>query len=408
MSFAVPSTPVSRYHRGELIAQQRAGVLDEAARLTAMFNSEMPRAAAAFLAAQPMIVLSATDPHGNVWATMLTGAPGFITATTPSTIEIAATPTSGDPLHETLSAPSHDGALSTSASGSVLSVPAPGGALPASASGGVLSASASGGVLSVPASGGVLSVPASGGVLSVPASGGALPASASGGALSVPAQGGALSAPARIDAPSAPVQVGMIAIEPGTRRRVRMNGAAHPAATGLRVELRQVYANCPKYIQKRRAMRASATPGEPRHGVSLTAEERAFIGRADTFFIATADPDGNADASHRGGNPGFLSVLSPTHLRWPDYAGNSMFNTFGNLELNPRAGLLIPDWPTGTLLHLTGTAVVDWDPAHAAAVPGAERLVDFTVERVVRIDQSSSLRWTSPELSRFNPPAFEG
>ncbi|XVV15449.1 pyridoxamine 5'-phosphate oxidase family protein [Actinoplanes sp. CA-131856] len=323
MSFAVSSKPMGRYHRGELIAQQRAGARDEATRLTGMFNAEIPLAAAAFLAAQPMIVLGATDTHGDVWSTMLTGVPGFIRVTAPSTIEIAATPAPGDPLHEVLSAP---------------------------------------------------------------------------------AQGD--TAPAQGD--TAPVQVGMIAIEPGTRRRVRMNGVARPTVAGLRIELQQIYANCPKYIQKRRPMRASATPGVPRVGGSLTAEERAFVGQADTFFVATADADGNADASHRGGNPGFLSSLSPTHLRWPDYAGNSMFNTFGNLEVNPRAGLLIPDWPTGTLLHLTGSAVVDWNPAHAAAVPGAERLVDFTVDRVVRVDQSSSLRWTSPELSRFNPSSSFG
>ncbi|SNY38596.1 pyridoxamine 5'-phosphate oxidase family protein [Paractinoplanes atraurantiacus] len=296
---------MTRYHRGELIAQKRAGLLDEAARLTGMFNTEIPWAAAAFLAAQPMIVLGATDTRGDVWATMLTGAPGFISATGVSTIDIAAATTPGDPLEEAL---------------------------------------------------------------------------------------------------SAPAPVGLIAIEPGTRRRLRMNGTAHPTPAGLRIELAQIYGNCPKYIQKRRPMLAPATPGVARAGVTLTAEESAFIGQADTFFVATADPDGNTDASHRGGNPGFLQALSPTHLRWPDYSGNSMFNTFGNLELNPRAGLLIPDWPTGTLLHLSGTAIVDWNPTHAEAVPGAERLVDFTVEHVVRIDNASPLRWTTPEPSRFNPP----
>ncbi|MFF5075951.1 pyridoxamine 5'-phosphate oxidase family protein [Actinoplanes sp. NPDC000266] len=288
---------MTRYHRGELIAQQRAGVLDEAARLTGMFNTQIPWAAAAFLAAQPMIVLGATDSRGDVWATMLTGTPGFIKATGLSTIEIAASPAPGDPLHETLSA----------------------------------------------------------------------------------------------EAP-----VGLIAIEPGTRRRLRMNGTAHPTAAGLSVDLAQIYGNCPKYIQKRQPMAAPATASVSRTGVALTADESAFIGRADTFFVATADPDGNTDASHRGGNPGFLQALSPTHLRWPDYTGNSMFNTFGNLELNPRAGLLLPDWPTGTVLHLSGTAVVDWDPA--------QRSVDFTVEHVIRVDQASALRWTAPELSRFNPP----
>ncbi|MBL7260845.1 pyridoxamine 5'-phosphate oxidase family protein [Paractinoplanes lichenicola] len=291
------------YHRGELIAQRRAGLLDEAVHVAAMINTKIPYFARTFLAEQPMLVIGGADHRGDVWATLLTGEPGFITVTGPSTFEVAATPAPGDPLHDV------------------------------------------------------------------------------------------------------PAQVGLIAIEPGTRRRVRMNGTAHPAADGLRIDLAQIYANCPRYIQKRSPVRVPTTPATPREGDQLTAEEMGFISTTDTFFVATADLDGNADASHRGGNPGFLRALSPTHLRWPDYDGNSMFNTFGNLEVNPRAGLLLPDWTTGTLLHLTGRAVVDWNPGHAATVPGAQRLVDFTVDRVIRIDNASPLRWTAPELSRFNPPS---
>ncbi|MBU2669924.1 pyridoxamine 5'-phosphate oxidase family protein [Actinoplanes bogorensis] len=298
------------YHRGELIAQQRAGLLDEAAHVSVLINDEMPRAGRAFLAEQPMLVVGAVDRNGAPWATLLTGEPGFITVTGRSTITVAAAPAATDPLHDVL---------------------------------------------------------------------------------------------------AGPARVGLIAIEPGTRRRIRMNGTARPASDGLRIELAQIYPNCPKYIQRRVPVRDDVPPGVPRLGTRLTAGEMGFINATDTFFVATADPEGNADASHRGGNPGFLRALSPTRLRWPDYVGNSMFNTFGNLEVNPRAGLLLPDWSTGTLTHLTGTAVVDWDPAHAAAVPGAQRLVDFTVERVVRIDHASPLRWTEPEYSRFNPlPARAG
>jgi predicted pyridoxine 5'-phosphate oxidase superfamily flavin-nucleotide-binding protein len=297
---------VSTYHRGELAAQQKAGLLDEAARLSAIVGTTITVAAGAFLAAQPMLVVGAADGADDVWATLLTGEPGFITITGPSTITVAAAPPAGDPLHRTL--------------------------------------------------------------------------------------GG-------------PARIGMIVIEPGTRRRIRMNGVARPTADGLRIDLEQVYPNCPKYIQQRVPSRTPATPGTPQLGSRLSAEEMGFVSATDTFFVATADLDGNADASHRGGNPGFLRALSPTHLRWPDYQGNSMFTTFGNLEVNPRAGLLLPDWSTGTLLHLTGTATVDWDPAHAGTVPGAERLVDFTVERVIRIDNASPLRWSDPQLSRFNPPA---
>ncbi|WP_443065841.1 hypothetical protein [Streptomyces sp. NBC_00503] len=136
----------------------------------------------------------------------------------------------------------------------------------------------------------------------------------------------------------------MIAIEPATRRRMRMNDLARPDGAGLRVELDQVISNCPKYLQKRDFTLVPAA-GERvvRRSRELSESQRATIAGTDTFFISTASPDGDADASHRGGNPGFLKALSPTHLRWPDYVGNAMFLTLGNLSLHPRAGLVVPD-----------------------------------------------------------------
>jgi hypothetical protein len=81
-----------------------------------------------------------------------------------------------------------------------------------------------------------------------------------------------------------------------------------------------------------------------------------------------------------------------------------MFLTLGNLQLHDAAGLLFPDWRTGTLLHLTGTAKVLWDPAEAARVPGAQRLVEFAVAEVRELAGASPLRWSDPAYSRFNPP----
>ncbi|GAA3384032.1 pyridoxamine 5'-phosphate oxidase family protein [Cryptosporangium minutisporangium] len=202
-----------------------------------------------------------------------------------------------------------------------------------------------------------------------------------------------------------PAVVGSIAIEPASRRRVRLNGTSTPLDGGLRLSLDQVVSNCPKYIQARGYRRADAEPpGPARRGRSLDDAQIAAVRRADTFFVATRHPGGDTDASHRGGAPGFVEVLDGNHLRWPDYAGNSMYLTFGNLQVDPRAGLLVPNWSTGTLLHLSGVARVDWDAERAATVPGASRLVDFTVEAVVERPAASPLRWSRPEYSRFNPP----
>ncbi|MFI0355776.1 pyridoxamine 5'-phosphate oxidase family protein [Actinomadura sp. 9N407] len=294
------------YHEGERAAQRRAGLFDQGGFSSRAIRAEIPEVARGFLAQQPMVVLGAADQGGRMWATLLTGRPGFLQAEDARTVTIGARPVPGDPLHARL--------------------------------------------------------------------------------------GG-------------PAQVGMLAIEPARHRRMRMNGRAVPTAHGLRVELDQVYSNCPKYIQKREPARDPAEPGEPRRSLVLSDGQRRSIAGADTFFIATADRDGNADASHRGGAPGFVEVLSPTVLRWPDYVGNAMFNTLGNLEVQPKAGLLFPDWRTGAVLQLTGTARTDWDPERAALVPGAERLVEFTVTGVVETPGASPLRWTEPVPSRFNPLA---
>jgi predicted pyridoxine 5'-phosphate oxidase superfamily flavin-nucleotide-binding protein len=197
--------------------------------------------------------------------------------------------------------------------------------------------------------------------------------------------------------------VGMLMIEPPTRRRMRVNGRARRDGDRLVVRTEQVYSNCPKYIQTRDhaadvpAARRSATVGR-----ELTDDQRRWIAGADTFFVGTYAPGHGVDASHRGGNPGFVTVAG-SRLTWPDYVGNSMYMTLGNLHLEPRCGLLFLDWDNGHTLHLTGRAKVDWDPGRAAGVTGAQRLVDFDVERVVQVDGGIPQRWAFGRYSRFNP-----
>ncbi|WP_446223210.1 pyridoxamine 5'-phosphate oxidase family protein [Nocardia sp. IBHARD005] len=202
---------------------------------------------------------------------------------------------------------------------------------------------------------------------------------------------------------SSEVEVGLIALQPQRRRRMRVNGTSAVRAGGLRITTEQVYANCPKYISRRqiREVAAAGAPGPVWRGTALTTAAVEMVGAADTFFVATADDNGHADASHRGGNPGFLQVLSPTRLRWPDYRGNSMFMTLGNLAVQPRCGLLVADWSTGALLQLTGRAELVWETA--AFTSGAQCAVDFTVEQVVRRPGALAVRWGPPELSPNNP-----
>ncbi|MET7769925.1 pyridoxamine 5'-phosphate oxidase family protein [Nocardia sp. NPDC005366] len=200
-----------------------------------------------------------------------------------------------------------------------------------------------------------------------------------------------------------PARIGMIALQPQRRRRMRVNGLARPSDAGIRITVDQVYSNCPKYISRRdvRGYATDSVSPPPRRSAEPDLGQRAAIAAADTFFVATADADGNADASHRGGNPGFLRVLSPNLLRWPDYRGNSMFMTLGNIEVNPRCGLLIPDWSGGGALQLTGRAEFTREPGVFAT--GSQGSVDFTIEEVIDSRGSGPLRWGPAELSPVNP-----
>ena len=194
-----------------------------------------------------------------------------------------------------------------------------------------------------------------------------------------------------------PARVGLIALEPGTRTRVRLNGRSRPVGGGLEVELDQVFANCPKHIHPREVVGTTTTDPSAHltAGPALTDDAIRRLTTADTFFVGSTDDEGNADASHRGGPPGIIDVLDETHLRFPDFRGNSMYQTLGNLDLHPAVGLLVLDWTTGAALHLTGRAQVDYDltPELQARFPRAQRLITVEIDGVVDRPAASPLRW---------------
>lgn len=298
-----------QYHAGELAAQRQAGLLEQAELTRQGIGARVPPPAAEFLSELPVLFVGAADQDQRMWASLLTGPPGFLRAVGDGLVEVAARPSPADPLATVL---------------------------------------------------------------------------------------------------AGPAQLGTLAIDPATRRRMRLNGRSSPTTAVLTIAAEQVCANCPKYIQQRRPHHRAAAAIGPATASSITARmsagQQALISAADTFFIATHARSGDADVSHRGGRPGFVQVTSDNDLRWPDYVGNAMMMTLGNLHQVAEAGLLFLDWRTGTTLQLTGTATVDFDPTAVADMPGAQRAVRFHVTAAVQIEQASPLIWSPPVLSKFNPP----
>ncbi|MFB6812003.1 pyridoxamine 5'-phosphate oxidase family protein [Streptomyces sp. NPDC056387] len=289
---------MDRYHQGSLAVQERVGVRDLADHVGRSIGTGIKDVAAAFLELQPHLVVGAADGAGRLWASLLTGPPGFVRATGPHRMAVRGGPPAGDPLAE---------ALATEGT-----------------------------------------------------------------------------------------RVGTIALDPRTRRRMRLNGTVEVTAGGFAVAAERVFANCPKYLQRRQPLELVAEgAGVVRLGGALTPGQERAVRAADTFFVATTAEDGT-DASHRGGMPGFVEVLSPAELSWPDYPGNAMFLTLGNLAADPRAGLLFPDWESGAVLQLSGRARTEFGP-------DGSRTVRFRVEAVVEALHPGRLRWSAPEYSPANP-----
>jgi uncharacterized protein len=296
-----------KFHSGELAVQERAGVRDIAEDVGEGIVDHLPPGASDFLERRQMAVLGTVDNSGHVWASVVTGDPGFIETIDDRTLRIAARASSSDPLFRNLATEGH----------------------------------------------------------------------------------AALFAPDFVSS-----------------RRVRVNGRGVVRDGAIFIATEEVYGNCRRYLQERIFVgnRKPAVADQPASVSStLSALQQQQISCADTFFIATDKPDRGADVSHKGGNPGFVRVLDERRFAFPDYNGNSMFNTLGNLTDNPHAGLLFIDFDTGRTLQLTGRASIDWNPERVRTFPGAERVIDFALEQIIDTPAGFPLVAKFRQFSRNNP-----
>ncbi|HEY6985301.1 MAG TPA: pyridoxamine 5'-phosphate oxidase family protein [Rhodanobacteraceae bacterium] len=108
---------------------------------------------------------------------------------------------------------------------------------------------------------------------------------------------------------------------------------------------------------------------------AFTDEDRAFIESRPLFFMATADSEGRPDCSYKGGLPGFVRVVDPRVLAFPNYDGNGMFKSLGNVRVNPHVGLLFIDFESPKRLRVNGRATVHDDDPLLAAFEGAQLIV---------------------------------
>jgi uncharacterized protein len=140
---------------------------------------------------------------------------------------------------------------------------------------------------------------------------------------------------------------------------------------------------------------------------TIDSDDRAFIERLDMFFLATADADGRPQCSYKGGDPGFVRVLDERTVAFPNYDGNGMYLSMGNLLVNPRVGMLFVDFVSErpSRLRLNGVASVDEHDPLLESWPGAQFVVRVAVEQVFPNCPRYIHRMELVERSRFVPPA---
>lgn len=206
--------------------------------------------------------------------------------------------------------------------------------------------------------------------------------------------------------------IGVLGMLPEVRRRNRMTGQIGDLRPyGFDIKVLQSFGNCPQYIQARTVEPTRFQPIAPEVQTSdhFDAAASVQISNADALFIASAyrNDDGaeqGADASHRGGKPGFVKVLDDRRFVFPDFRGNNAYNTIGNIVKNPKTGFLFIDFETGDMLTMTGEAHIIWDGPEVEAFEGAQRLVQFEASEMRRIKGGFAHRSVfmeyAPQLAR--------
>jgi predicted pyridoxine 5'-phosphate oxidase superfamily flavin-nucleotide-binding protein len=140
---------------------------------------------------------------------------------------------------------------------------------------------------------------------------------------------------------------------------------------------------------------------------TIDVDDRAFIERADMFFLATADADGRPQCSYKGGAPGFVRVLDERTVAFPSYDGNGMYLSTGNVLQNPHVGMLFIDFVSArpSRLRLNGTASIDERDELIDHYPGAQLVVRVRAAHVFPNCPRYIHRMKLVEQSRFVPRA---
>ncbi|RKU49335.1 hypothetical protein DL546_009864 [Coniochaeta pulveracea] len=212
--------------------------------------------------------------------------------------------------------------------------------------------------------------------------------------------------------------ISALSIDLENRDRVKISGRMAVGVTTGRdsvgelqmlVKVEETLGNCPKYMNKKVIRAHLPEPKLVSDTLPLPGEALDLIGRADMFFLSSTYGEA-MDTNHRGGPAGFVRVVRNEDgdggvvLAYPEYSGNRLYETLGNLYLNPKLGLAIPDFETSNVLYVTGTAEILVGADAAALLPHTKLAIKISVSSAKFVRDGLPFRGTAGQMSPYNPP----
>ena len=211
---------------------------------------------------------------------------------------------------------------------------------------------------------------------------------------------------------------------PGDEAGDEIKGVSSVAEAQLAFHVQESLGNCPKYLNKKHITPHVPTPELVSDSLPLPPEAVALLAKADLFFLSSADGAGRTmDTNHRGGPPGLVRVArnnattataaddddnddedGGTVLVYPEFSGNRLYQTLGNLQANPRLGIAVPDFDTGDVLYATGTTRLLVGAAAAALMPHTNLAVRLRLTAARFVRRGLPFRGAAIDLSPYNPP----
>ncbi|KAH7319380.1 oxidoreductase [Rhexocercosporidium sp. MPI-PUGE-AT-0058] len=217
--------------------------------------------------------------------------------------------------------------------------------------------------------------------------------------------------------------VGGLTIDLESRMRVKLHGRMIAGAMEesgenqkekgvgrmqLVVSINKSVGNCPKYLNSKRIIPFTPQPKLISDSPQLPPEAIALLNKADMFFMSSSDGSEDMDTNHRGGPAGLVRVISNSKsgavIVYPEYSGNRLYESLGNLKMNPLAGITVPDFETGDVLYLTGKTEILVGKEAASVLLRSNLAVKVTITSARFVEKGLTFKGIPEELSPYNPP----